>query len=438
MIQQGKRIGALMLITGFICLFPMSRLFGQNSNAGEIRGTVSDSSGAVIPGAVVTIKNVQTGITIKVVTDSTGIYDALSVQPGEYILTFAKEGFGEIIHSPITLRLEIITVDAQLRVGSTTQQITVQAQTPLLQTESSEHSATMTSTEVTELPNVGNSWWRLTTLIPGNVTGLGSGDDIAANGQRGYSGNFLVDGGSATFINTESSGQMMVPNDAISEIKFTTGNFGAQYGNGLNVSNVITKSGTNQFHGSLFEYVENDVFDSSGYFTNLYGEKKPALRWNMYGGSVGGPIKRNKAFFFFTYENNPTHSYSSGLYSFPDAAIRQGDFSELLTQSTPTVIYNPYSLSQVNGQSVRTPLTNNVIPSSLIDPVAQNIEGYFPTPNLPGIINNYYYSGRGTQSEAWINGRVDYNLSSNNRLNGSILSSPETIIYADPSLTSRD
>ncbi len=427
--SQRKQICALVMVAAFLCFLATPRLPGQNTNAGEIRGTVTDASGAVIPGVVVTITNVNTGVALNLATNSAGIYNALSVQPGEYVLTFAKEGFDKTVRNPITLRVGIITVDAQLQVGSTSEAITVGDTTPLLQTESAEQSATVTSVEATELPNVGSTWWRLTTLIPGNV---GSGDNIAANGQRGYSGAFLIDGGTATFVNTGSSGQMKVPDDAISEIKFSTSNFGAEYGNGLAAYNVITKSGTNRFHGSLFEFNQNEVFNSNNYFSNLVGAEKPSVRWNSFGGSVGGPIRKNKAFFHFTYDNNPIHNFSSGFYSFPDAAQQKGDFSELLTQQTPTIVYDPYSLHQLNGNWVRDPLPGNKMTAGQIDPVAQKIESYFPTPNQSGIINNYYWSGPGLQNETWYNGRIDYNINDKHRLNGSVLVSPEEMLFADP------
>ncbi|MGE5644914.1 MAG: carboxypeptidase regulatory-like domain-containing protein [Acidobacteriota bacterium] len=427
MLNQGK--GTLILLAAFLCFSQVPRLFGQNTNAGEIRGTVTDSSGAVIPGVAVSIRNVSTNVTINLVTNSAGIYDALSVQPGEYVLTFSKEGFERVAHTPITLRVGIVTIDAQLRIGSTTQEITVQETTPLLQTESAEHSSTVTSVEATELPNVGSTWWRLTTLIPGNV---GSGDDIRANGQRGYSGAFFIDGGTATFVNTGSSGQMKVPDDAIAEIKFSTSNFGAESGNGLAAYNVITKSGTNQFHGSLFEFNQNDKFNSNNYFSNLVGAPKPIVRWNSFGGSIGGPIRKNKVFFYFTYNNNPIHNFSSGFYSFPTAAAREGDFSDLLAQDTPTIIYDPYSLHQVDGQWVRNPLPGNKMTAAQIDPVSRKIEDFFPTPNQSGIINNYYWSGPGLQNETWYNGRVDYNINDRHRLNVSVLVSPEEMVYADP------
>lgn len=429
MINERKGICTPILVIALVCFLATPQLPAQNTNAGEIRGTVADSSGAVIPGVTVTIKNVDTNITLTVATNSVGVYQALSVQPGEYVLAFAKDGFETLVHSPITLRLGIITVDARLQVGSASQRVEVQAVTPLLQTESSEHSTSVTSTEIRELPNVGASWWSFTPLIPGNV---GSGDDIRANGQRGYSGSFLVDGGSATFVNTQSSGEMKVPDEAISEIKWSTGNFGAEYGNGEAVFNVITKGGTNQFHGSLFEYMQNDAFNSSDYFRNRWGQEKPVVRWNTFGGTLGGPIQRDKAFFFFSFQRLLNYSYSSGFYSFPTSSIRRGDFSELLAQAQPTVIYDPYSLSYANGQPVRTPLPGNVMSPSQVDPVAQKIRDYIPEPTLPGLINNYYWAGRAPNHRWWLTGRVDYNLSSNNRLNASILLGDQLISLVDP------
>jgi len=434
-IKEMKGISIPILVAALVCFLAIPQLQAQNPNAGEIRGTVFDSTGAVIAGATVTIRNVNTNVVLTETTNEVGIYRVLAVQPGEYVLSFAKEGFETVVHRPITVRLEIVTVDARLNVGSTTTQVMVEAQTPLLQTESSEHSVTITATEMAELPSVGRTWWSFTQLIPGNVGyvgGGGSGDDIRANGQGGYTGSFLVDGGNATFVNTQSSGEMKVPNEAIAEVKWAVGNFSAEYGNGQAVFNVITKGGTNELHGSVFYDVQNEALNSSDYFRNLRGQEKPQVRWNQFGGSLGGPIVRDKAFFFVCFQRLLNYSHTSGFYTFPDSATRTGDFSALLQQAQPIVIHDPYSLRQVNGEWVRTPLPGNRMSPTQIDPVAQKIASYFPEPNLPGLIENYYWADRANNNRWWLTARGDYNINSSHRLNASILLGQQLITMADP------
>ena len=238
---------------------------GQSRQSGEIRGTVTDSSGAVIPGVVITITNLATGVIQKETTDETGLYDAPFVPLGMYSVSFAKDGFKQFIRSNVEMRLETITLNAELQVGATSQSITVTAPVALVQTENAEQSTTLTGAPVTELPNVGASWYNLLALIPGvNQGGAAGGyggaygSNVGVNGMGGLNANWQVDGGRAFLVMDANPDWMQPPLDDIAEVKMLTGNFGAEYGNGTSVFNVVTKSGTNKFQGDLFEYAEND------------------------------------------------------------------------------------------------------------------------------------------------------------------------------------
>ena len=395
----------------------------QSRASGEIRGTVLDTSGAAIPGVSINIQNQLNGVVTRLKGDGTGVYDAASVDPGTYTVSFEKEGFRKFIRTDITLHVEAITVNATLEVGAVSQQVEVRGGVPLVQTETSDRSDTFTTTAITELPSANRVWFDFTYLLPGanGASGVGgsgmnssasnafNGTDVGFNGQGGYQMLGLMDGGTATMLPGQN--YTVVPIQDVSEVHMETSNFSAKYSNGLAVFNVIIKSGTNQFHGEGFEFVENNVFNARNFFNvgNI-----PPLRWNEYGGTIGGPIKRNKLFFFFGFQNNPDITYSNGITTYPTAAMRQGNLTGL------PQIYDPNTLVQnPNGTYSRTPFTNNQIPQGRIDAAAMNIMKYYPVPNLSGNVNNYYYASPNpitTQNYDW---KVDYNISSGNRLTAS-------------------
>jgi hypothetical protein len=400
----------------------------QNRNAGEIRGTVLDATGAAVPDVTVTLTNTLTGVSREVKTGPTGVYDAISIDAGTYSIAFSKEGFKKYVRSGVDLHVETITVDAVLELGSLSQEVTVAGAAPLVQTETSERRSTLTTQAITELPNVGRGWYSFTGLLPGVNGGRGndaSGEGIGVNGTTSYQANWLIDGGVGTYPVSQNPDELQVPLDAISEISFSTSNFSAEYGTGVAVFNVITKSGTNQFHGSLFEFIQNDAFMAR----NFFQPKVPPLRWNQYGGTIGGPIKRDKAFFFFSYQRKPTTTYTTGFYTYPTAAMRSGDLS---APGLP-VVNDPASLTQQpDGTWTRTPFPGNQIPTTRFDPVSKNIMGYLPNPTSPGIYNNLYFSGRHPVTFSYYNAKVDYNISSGNRLTGSVMYVPWTEFSPHP------
>ena len=417
--QLSKLFNKVPIAARFLALLAMIGLlmtpsiYAQNRSAGEIRGTVTDTTGAVIPGAAVTIQNTLTGVITKLTSDSNGVYDAVSLDPGTYAITFAKEGFKEYIKTNVILYAEAMTANAVLEVGSVTQRVEVKAGVELVQTETSDKRVTLTTDTIAELPSVGQNWMDFTGLLPGVNMGAPStfsyntpsGWGVGFNGQGGFQMMGLMDGGIATFM----SGQEYesVPIQAIQEVTVNVSNFGAEYSNGLAVFNVIQKSGTNQFHGEAYEFVQNDKFEAR----NFFSPSVASLRWNMYGATIGGPIKKDKLFFFFSFQGNPTNSFGFGLASYPTAAMRTGDLSGLPQAFNPAgLVQNPDGTYSNN-----TPFTGNQI--TTIDPVAKAIMGYYPMPNQPGFYNNYYYSISSPASKYSYNGKVTYNISSGNRLN---------------------
>jgi hypothetical protein len=395
-----------------VALLTAKTSVAQNRNAGEIRGTVLDASGSVVPNVAIKITNTDTDISNSLTSGAAGFFDAPSLEPGNYTVTFTKEGFEKAVRTGIVLHVETITVNATLQVGATSQEITVAAEAPLLQTESSERGLVLTSESATELPNPGRSWFVLTGLLPGMNPGTGgqdaSGQGVGVNGTEGMQGNWLVDGGTGTLPISNNPDSLQVPLEAIAEVNINTSNFGAEYGNGLATFNVITKSGTNQFHGSAFEFVQNDKLQAR----NFFSPTTPPLRWNMYGGTIGGPVKRDKVFFFFSYQRNPSKTFNPTFYTYPTDAMRQGDFS---APGAPQ-IFDPNATTNVNGQVVRQPFAGNKIPASRLDPVALAAQKYYPEPNLPGDFNNYYTYLNQPSVGTFYNFKADYNISSAHRL----------------------
>src|SRR5580692_1466951 len=315
----------VLLVAGLSATFSL----GQNANTGEIKGTAMDSTGAVVSAVTVTITNVQTGVNIVVKTNADGIYDVPAVPIGLYKISFSKIGFRNFVREGITLEIQTIEVNGTLQVGSTSEQVVVTEDAPLVETETSDQHVNLDTTAVEAAPIVGTDWRaEMIQLIPGVNTGGGAGEingqGVGVNGTQSYNINFLSDGGPATAPRDFNGSNYYMPVDAIGEVTINSANANVQYGSGLTSINVNTKSGTNQWHGSGYEYIQNTAFNSRAY-NNPTGPKS-VEHWNTYGGSVGGPVIKNKLFFFFLYQRNPAVSPTSGTYSYPTAAEEAGNF----------------------------------------------------------------------------------------------------------------
>jgi outer membrane receptor protein involved in Fe transport len=445
------RLGTVRRFGRFLVLFVAGLTatfgFGQNANTGEIKGTVQDTTGAIVGGVKVTITNVGTGVSIVSTTNSDGIYDAPSVPTGLYTVTFSKAGFKEFVRKGVTLEIQTIAVDGTLQVGSANEQVVVTAETPLLETETTEQHLDLSTAAIQAAPIVGTDWRaEMTQLIPGvnngGGTGTASGQSIGVNGTQQYNVNFLVDGSSATAPRDFNGSNFILPLDAIEEVSVNSGNAPAQYGGGLTTINVITKSGTNQWHGSAYEYIQNTALNARGFY-NATGPKS-VEHWNTYGGSVGGPVIKNKLFFFFNYQRNPASSPTSGLYSYPTAAMEAGDF---------------YGVPGATGPAFN-PTTGTLL--APIDAVASKLQTYLPAasargwaPGCPGpvnvsastpqtcinpatgaqlLTNNFTFNGSSPSTDTWYTGKGDYNISAKQRVSFSFNYFPTTSSYvpADP------
>jgi hypothetical protein len=415
----------------------------QSTNSGDIRGTVTDSTGAVIPDATVTIVNLDTGVSKDFTTNRDGLFDTSSIVAGRYSVTFTREGFDKLVRGPITVDVGFMTVNGQLKVGQVSQEVTVNTDVPLLNTETSDQSATFEANSMAELPQVGGSngqdWENFMILLPGsagcNNCSQGAsnpGQSASTNGNLPFT-NVLADGASTTLPASQNANTTVF--EDIQELQVNLSSFSAQYGVGGMIMNQITKGGGNKFHGSGYEYVQNDAFNAAPYQFNS-GQKVPFLRYNNFGGTVSGPVAyrslRKKAFFFFGYDQIVNHTVSQGLQTVPTAAIRNGDFAGGYTLYDPTTQViekdakgNPYPVRK----SFLEEYGSNAIPAALIDSVSAKFQQYYPTgTNTVGHFTNGTINSAGVDQNNWSYsdpqprpwrryfGRLDYDITSNNRL----------------------
>jgi hypothetical protein len=433
------------------CLLAISLpAFSQSRNTGEIRGTVT-AAGAVVVGATVTLTNIDTGETKDFITNGDGIYDTVSTPAGNYTISFTANGFKKVVLGPVVLQVDVITENASLAVGAISETVNVEAGgVPLLETETAHLGSVLEAKAIGELPQIGagitgNDWANFNIFLPGassSPTAPGSegsgnynaGDAVSVNGNLPNYANYLQDGGVVQLPVSNNVDNTLF--EAVQEVQVTTSSFSAEYGIGGAVFNQITKSGTNRFHGSAYEFFQNDFLNAAPYFqVGGVPAKASVLRYDEWGGSIGGPIIKNKLFFYFVRDkihNNNAAAPTTGTV--PTLAERgmgtafpgQYDFS-----GNPT-IYDPTTAS-VGG--LRTPFPNNVIPAGSLDPVASKILSYYPLPNLPGtpytdpnthitypgeIQNNFTTILPTPNPNLRYFGRLDYDFSQKNRLSFSI------------------
>src|SRR5229473_2078354 len=332
-----------LLVILAIAIFSAGNAYAQVSGA-TLSGTVTDPSGAVIAGAKVSITNKATGVTRDVTTDAAGFYSAPNLLPGDYEVTVAAPGFSTTKESNITL-----TVGAQqalnvsLKIGESTQTVLVAEAAPQIQLSSSTISAQIESKEILELPLNGRDWASLATLSPGvnavNVqmpfeTGArrgnrGFGSQLTISGGKPSQNNYRLDGNSINDYAQGGPGSVLGVNlgvDAIAEFSVITGNYSAEYGRTSGgIVNAISKSGTNAFHGDIYEFLRNQKLDANDFFTNSVGGAKPVYRRNQFGAAAGGPIRKDRTFFFFDYEGvRQTQALPSANSRVPSDAARAG------------------------------------------------------------------------------------------------------------------
>jgi carboxypeptidase family protein len=389
----------------------------------SIRGTVVDPSGAIVQGASVTAKQTETGLTRTAMTDRTGAYILLELPVGHYELTTEAKGFQKYVQQGITLNVnETATIAVHLVVGAETQQVQVTADAQLIQDTVTSLGKVVLEREILDLPLDGRNFTQLGTLQPGVVpltpglkqagSSLREGQSYAVNGQRPESNNFLIDGAN-NFNGVDGGFVLKPPVDAITEFRILTHNSTAEFGNSLgSTTNIITKSGTNGIHGALWEFLRNDALDANNYFAKTV----EPLKQNQFGATIGGPIRKDKAFFFAFYEGFRNRQGETAGATVPSLKQRNGDFSELCPEGfTGGLCNNPNHQLGLEFTNPPTPLPDNQLPPPFISSFAQNLLSLFPLPNN-GV--NTFTSTQTKRDDSNQGGlRVDHYLSPNDSLN---------------------
>jgi hypothetical protein len=406
------RTGPLMLL---LLAALTSPAFGQASSA-NLTGTITDNSGAVLKDAKVTAVNQKTGVEYPGTTNDAGVYTIISLPPGSYVVKAEAQGFKSVTTNAVTLEVgQTPKVNLKLEVGGVAEEIEVVGVNPILQTENATVGEVISGSTVVALPLNGRNFAQLTLLTAGvqthapdsfTETQTGSSGRPYVNGQREQSNNFMLDG----IDQNEAVDNLIAyyPNpDAVQEMRVETNNYSAEFGNVAGgVMTAVTKSGSNEFHGNLFEFRREDKFDANSWSNNRSGAAKGDFKQDIFGATFGGPLVKNKVFFFADYQGTRVDRPGPATATVAPEAFRRGDFSSV---STP--IIDPLTGRQFPG---------NIIPSNRISPVAQKIlsnTAFYPLPNRPGLsTGNLVFDGDSQVRIHQGDLKIDANLSPSDNL----------------------
>ena len=407
---------------------------------GTIAGRVVDASGAMVAGATVRAVHAGTGAGAVAFTNDGGNYAIPYLMPGKYNLTAELSGFKKIERVNVELRVaDVLNIELKLEIGSATETVEVKGGTPLLEASNVSLGQVIQERQITELPIQAGNANELVLLTPGvvNSTNLrqrkssfnSASSQFTTNGNALYSNEYTIDGVPDTFFNGGGNPLIafQLPENAVSEFRVQTSSFDAAVGHTPGaVLNTVTKSGTNDYHGDLHEWIINAALDASTFFQNASGGAKPQYQDNRYGASLGGPVRiprlyngKNKTFFFFGWEGNQWGKPTATIGTVPTASEKTGDFSALLALGAQYQIFDPQSTAAAaNGRYSRKPFAGNIIPADRIDPVARAIQSYYAAPNTAGTaggLNNYTRNTKDVFDYNAYVGRVDHSFSDRNR-----------------------
>ena len=385
---------------------------------GAIFGTVTDTSGAVVKGATVSTKSVERGTTRTTATNDAGEYTITDLDLGSYIVSVQAPGFAGVSSQPLTVTVKSrIRMDTQLQVGQVSQSVSVESSSPLVRTGSAEVSNVITGKELHNLPVISRNLLNVASLTGGSNGGNASGRqagisgaELVVNGSFAESNNFIIDGVSD---NMEFSGTIAIlpAIDAVQEFAVQTSQYSAEFGRSAGaVVNMALKSGTNEVHGFAYDYLQNDIMNARSYDFTGTNPAKPPLRRNQFGIGAGGPLKKDRIFWFGNYEGLRQPGSSIYQYIVPTLAQRSGDFSH-----AGYSIYDPLTAhpDPATGKTVRNAFANNIIPSSRLSAAGSGLLSYYPAPNIPQALPgayNYLVAQRTNETLNNFNVKGDANL----------------------------
>lgn len=411
---------------------------------GTFTGTVTDPSGAAIAGAKLTAQNTQTNVAVQGTSGSDGSYMIPYLLPGPYTVTVESQGFKKLIRQGIELRIsEKVTLDLRLEIGTTQESVNVSAEAPLLEVSTATSGQVIDRRRIAELPLAEGNPMTLIQLAPGIIVtgGWNSNSALSNSGPSNFEVNGSPGGNEYTLDGTPNTadrqGQgaarvgLQPPTDAVEEFKVVTAGFDAQQGRTAGGSvDVAVKSGTNEFHGTLYEFVRNDVLMANSFFFNREGRPKQARRYNRFGGTVGGPLSipkvysgKDRTFFFTSYERIRPITPNLESFTVPTDRFRRGDFSELLNRPTPLYVYDPRTARVEGARVVRDPIQCNgrinVICPDRISPIAANYLSFLPMPTDPSsLTNNFSGNGPGDNTYDVFLARIDHSFNEKHRIFG--------------------
>ena len=431
-----KYFSSRSLLIAAVALIVSIPMVAQQTS-GSISGTVTDPSDAVMAGVEVKLTNLGTGITQTRSSDNAGVYRFLLLPPGHYRMEAERAGFKNFSREDILVEINrSVNVPIVMSVGQVSEKVVVSGGADLLEPETSTLGTVMDQRKIEDLPLNGRNPMGLANLIP-TVRGIGYfGGEILSTWRMGQlviagssplNNGYLIDGIANEKL-TDYSAMAFLPVDATSEFKVQTNAMSAEYGRtGGGVVSVVSKSGNNQYHGLLFEYLRNTLLNSNEFFTNKAGSPRLDVKVNTFGGTFAGPVKKDKLFFFVNAEGFIERRAASLTTSSPDDLQRSGDFSQTFNSSGQLIaIYDPNSTvqdpSKPSGNYIRTPYAGNKIPASQMSPIAQNVLKYYPKPNLPGLpfthAQNLFLKGPTPINKSNVGIKMDYNLSPTRRISG--------------------
>jgi hypothetical protein len=375
--MQNRRIAMFL-----VCLLALTSIGLAQVDTGTIAGSIHDAQGAGLPSATVTFVDLATNASSKTQTDGIGNYASPPLRPGNYKVMVEAQGFKTQTRSTVLVQVQDrVRIDFDMAVGAVSENVVVTAETPVIQSETSSLGEVVAAKQIEDLPLNGRDYVQLATLTTGvvrtssgtngNTGGSSTGglNSFVANGTRGTLNNFILDG--IDNNSNDNGGVVLRTNvDAIQEFKLQTNSYSAEFGrSGGAVVNAVLKSGTNGFHGSLFEFFRNAALDARDYFENP-GSKKASFKQNQFGGTIGGPIVKDKLFFFGDYQGTRIRNPLTFSSVVPQPDERSGNFSAL----GEPIIFDPQT---------GLPFPGNIIPADRIDPIAQAYMNLYPDANNP-------------------------------------------------------